>query len=289
MSDQYRFFLTGQPPDVQGDDSLSEHNPTTTALHEAVRAKAYHFVECLVRSGFVATATARGQTALDVAVQMKSQNHVSRNNAGSNSSSDLHHIIALLQQSAEPLVRGRKRHNLPIGWTAIALDKLGTVYQEDSIDSDVAALTFVKPSYGLLQDRRLALGYRKIANQNHTYYLDPIRFLKSHASISDPIREVTNATEATFTDSWYLENIEETRKRPTELRQDSRRWYRVIVAIGAFIEKATITVAGSLLFWSNIFLLSCLGLAQFTFLMFSFCLGQLKWTLRGDIRRSITN
>lgn len=239
VSDQYRFFLTGYSPDVQGDESPSKHNPITTALHEAVRAEAYDVVEYLVRSGFVVTVTAKDQTPLDLAVAIESRNHILRQNGNS---SNLHRIIALLQQSAKPLVRGGLSHSLPIGWTAISLPKFGTAYQEDSIDSDVAALTFVKPRYGLLQDRRLALGYRKIASQNQTYYLDPIRFLKSQASKSATGTRIPYATESTFTNSWYLEDVQETRKPPAKLRQDSRRWYRMIAAIGAFIEELASTI-----------------------------------------------
>jgi len=200
----------------------------TTALHDAVRASNYDVVEYLVRTDFVLTVRdAAGMTALQLA------NHVAQDISKAESAAKHlknNQIIALLRQNRAE--RPDFAGSLPLGWEEI---RLGTrsVYRETSINSDADPLTFIKPREGLLQNKKLALGQRKIAASGQAYYLDPLRFLQAK---SKGLGRAEIATKPTYDEDWYLREAENVAKPPSDPRSDRRLWYRFLVVLYYFVE-----------------------------------------------------
>ena len=239
-----QFYLTGQSPDRRDDEPIDERNLVRTALHDAVRASSYSVVEYLVRTNFnVGVKDALGKSALDVAeeigasvAKVGTKKHHIQNNQ----------IIALLRQSKSPLDRLSRLgfqptlETLPLGWEATDLGAGTTVYQETSIESEADPLTFIKPSEGLLENRKIALGQRKITGQGQVYYLDPLRFL--HTKIKGSER-AESAAEATYGEDWYEKKAQEIRAVPLDPYSDQRRWYRLLMTAYYVLEYVATRVA----------------------------------------------
>lgn len=239
-----QFYLTGLSPDWYDDEPLSEKDLVRTALHDAVRASSYSVVEYLVRTSFnVGVKDASGRTAVDLAeelgrgvikVEMKKQ-HFQNNQ-----------IIALLRQTKPPFDRHPKHglqptsETLPLGWKATQLGGGPTVYQETSIESEADPLTFIKPREGLLENRRLALGQRRVTGQGKVYYLDPLRFL--HTNIEGSER-AESAAEAKYNEDWYRKKAREFRALPGEPLSDMRPWSRITTTADYVLKYLTNQVA----------------------------------------------
>ena len=216
-------FLTGQGVD-KSDELGEELSPTTTALHEAVKASNYTVVEYLVLTDFYVQARDKdGNSALDLAVEFL---HTGR----ALISAENERIIALLQQnkdiSHDP---GSFNTGLPLGWE-LCLDGNSSTdvhaWRETSIESDHDAITFIQPKAGLWQDRRIALGQRRAqGTTGQVYYLDPLRFLRNSRQRIDKPK---SATEPHFSEQWYAndikQNLEPPPLQPIESLDDQRLW-----------------------------------------------------------------
>ncbi len=195
-----QYFLTGHSRELSEDDTKRPAGLNTTALHESVLASNYTVVEYLVRTDFVVHAiNALGETALDLALRIDSQHRASTNRTDTGSRASNKQIIALLRQNNNLDVK-RALPDLPLGWEALQSDGGRTVYMDTSVDSDTNALTFIKPRYGLLEDQKLILGQRRIAGSGQTYYLDPLRFMRTKIAEN---MVLTTAPEPTYSDIWY--------------------------------------------------------------------------------------
>ena len=225
------FYLTGQSSDWSDDEPMNEKDLMTTALHDAVRAHDYRVVEYLVRTNFnVGAKDVNGQTALALAEELgrgfvnagREMQHIQNNQ-----------IIALLRQTRSPVDRSLRnnsqasRKRLPIGWEAIELDPVVTVYRETSIDSEADSLTFSEPSEGLLENK-LALGQRKVTGQGQAYYLNPLRFL--HAKLKGS-EQATSATVATYGEEWYQQKARDIRTPPSDPLPYRQPWNAIMIRI----------------------------------------------------------
>lgn len=181
-----RFFLTGQPSDLIDDPEVETQAFSTTALHDAVRVSNYEVVEYLVRTNFVVEAQDTfGETALDLIFNLRNPRNRILNNR----------ILALLRQRrTKPTANSNReshiRHpELPIGWEVSIAENGSKIYQETSIGSNIDALTFEQPSAGLLDDKRLVIGERKVKGLGQPYFLDPLRFMSSRVEAADDMYE----------------------------------------------------------------------------------------------------
>lgn len=109
-----------------------------------------------------------------------------------------------------------------------SLADLPPVYRETSIDSLADPLTFIKPRTGLLENKQLALGERKIAGSGQTYYLDPLHFMHTK---SKGITKVEPAKDPAFGDDYYIKNLQDGVKSPSNLLSDQRLWYRIVLRV----------------------------------------------------------
>lgn len=225
---------------------MNESDFVTTALHDAVSASNYDVVEYLVRTDFIIDVLDNsGKTALGTAKSLPKTTELSKASNIANNQ-----IIALLSQGK----RERKsRLTLPVGWDEVKLPGRSFFYRETSIDSDVDPLTFIKPRAGLLEERRLALGQRKIKGSGgQTYYLDPLRFMHTKSKVAAAQTDL-NATEPAFGDDWYIKNLEELASPPEDPFTDGRRWYRILLR--------TVLTLKAALEWLFSFALSTYGIA----------------------------
>lgn len=238
-----QFYLTGQSPDGRDDEPINERDFVRTALHDAVRASNYSVVEYLVRTNFnVGVKDASGKLALDLAeefVASAAKVETKKHHIQSNQ------ILALLRQTKSPFDR-RSRLGLqptgektPLGWEATDLGGGTTVYHETSIESEADSLTFIKPSEGLLENHKIALGQRKVTGQGQVYYLDPLRFL--HTKIKGSERAET-AAEATYSEAWYEKKAQEISAQPLDPHSDRRLWYRLLMNAYYVLEYITTRV-----------------------------------------------
>ena len=195
-----QYFLTGHSRELLEDDTTRPAGLNTTALHESVLASNYTVVEYLVRTDFVVHATnALGETALDLALRIDSRYWASTNRPDTGSRASNKRIIALLRQNTKLDVE-RATSDLPLGWESVQSDDEWTVYRDFTVDSNIEALTFIKPRYGLLEDTKLILGQRRVAGSGQTYYLDPLRFMRTQGADNAIFR---TAPEPTYSDIWY--------------------------------------------------------------------------------------
>lgn len=153
---QTRYYMTRELPENL--DNINDFS--TTALYDSVLALHYSAVEQLVRMGFVVNAlNDRKMTAYQIAMRTH------RNQP----SIDTVRILALLTQSTRhpvPITPLRMDPStVPLGWEIRSFDisdcgipkKLEYFYE-----SFTNSHTFERPKFSLFEDRRLALGYRKI-------------------------------------------------------------------------------------------------------------------------------
>ena len=215
--------MTGELP-----ENLDDINDfSTTALHDSVLALHYSAVEQLVRMGFVVNALSeKRMTALQIAMQIHSKNP----------SIDIVRILALLKQSTKHPVHitplGVDPSTVPLGWEIRSLDvsdrgspkKLEYFYE-----SFTNSHTFTRRSFSLFEDRRLALGYRRILGNGQTHYLDLVRFIDPEQSESKG--ESASDRQLVFDDDWYRNEparSEEERSKVVQLRyllkQNISRW-----------------------------------------------------------------
>ena len=201
ISPRTRYYMTGQlPVHLDSLDGFSR-----TALHDSIYENSYVAVEALIRAGFVVSAEdSCGQTALERAVELKKNPagfHIDRRAAlasirathgndyplpaysRSTNFNQLDRIINLLEQNqgigsirnlpSKAPDTNRDSHP-PRGWELMTGNK---IYLETYTES----LTLQPPDFSLLEDRRLALGYRRFTGgEGQTYHLDLITFLDSN-------------------------------------------------------------------------------------------------------------
>ena len=168
--------MTGQPSDLVDDQELETQAFSTTALHEAVRASNYDVVEYLVRTNFMVESEDKaGKTALDLVTDMTSPRDRIQSNR----------IFALLKQRRTKTTANSNSKALPIGWEVSTAGNGSKVYKETSIRSNTDALTFEKPCAGLLDDKRLVVGERKVKGLGQPYFLDPLRFMSNRVEVPD--------------------------------------------------------------------------------------------------------
>ena len=241
-----RYYLTGQSPDLRGDESLNEEDFMTTALHDAVKTSNYEVVEYLVRTNFIVNVPdGAGETALDVAERMARQ---ATNDVNTAKHIKVNQIRVLLGQSKpgrprSPSLKADRIANLPIGWEETKL-YTGSLYFETSIDSDTNPITFIRPQKGLLEERRLALGQRMIAGSSgQTYYLDPLRFMHTKSRGN---WKVDVASEPTYGDEWYLKEMKNVAEAPQDPLSDARRWYRITYRIARELSLVTSSLIRSI-------------------------------------------
>ena len=197
----------------------------TTSLHDAVRVGNYPVVEYLVRSGFVVTARdSDNKTATDIALEL----------ATPRSKRAYREILDFLSQHPS---NSRLKLELPLGWDRFEVENGLSGFRETSIDHVVHPLTFQKPRASLLQDRKLVIAERQVKGfDNQTYTLNPIRFLAT-AKNADSVQI---ARAKVFTDQWFREEIDRTRRPPPlPASQDERWWFRYtarfLIAIRPYI------------------------------------------------------
>ena len=202
----FQYFLTGHSRELSENDTKRPAGLNTTALHESVLASNYTVVEYLVRTDFVVHAiNALGETALDLALRIDSQHRASPNGPDTGSWASNKQIIALLRQNKNLDVE-RALPDLPLGWEPVQFDAERTVYRDTTLDSDIEALTFIKPRYGLLEDQKLILGQRRIEGSGQTYYLDPLRFMRTKDAENVSL---ATAPEPTYSNTWYQNEARE--------------------------------------------------------------------------------
>ncbi|MCJ1471516.1 hypothetical protein MMC13_000156 [Lambiella insularis] len=244
-----RFYLTGQPSDLADEQETYSQAFSTTALHEAVRASNYDVVEYLVRTDFVVDAEDQhGMKAIDIAMELGAKrDHIQSNR-----------IVALLNQRHSKVSADQRNDaSLPIGWETIVTSSGTKVYKETSIRSDTDAVTFIVPRAGLLEDKRLVVGERKVKGLGQPYLLDPLRFMSSRAEEFEELnqrqsdyrkefrfsgtrrlrpnpsgrplpRESSIAKEPHYNDSWYQKELEATASPPAvNLLEDERSLIRI--------------------------------------------------------------
>lgn len=226
-----KFYLLGHLADFRDDEVVNEGEFISTALHAAVEAVNYEVVEYLVGTDFnISVENSSGKTALQVAESRPTisdkADHL-RNNQ----------IIALLRQSKA--LRSKTFHprqstanQLPIGWEETKFTSC-SVYRETSIESHVDSLTFIKPRYGLLVDNRLALGQREVKGSGQTYYIDPLRFMKKSSKAAKP---VIMATEPTYGDEWFRQDVRDVTKPLIDPLTAKELWYRVVIGVTYFLK-----------------------------------------------------
>jgi hypothetical protein len=229
-----KFYLTGQPPDLRDGEPINEQDLVTTALHDAVMVSNYEVVEYLVRTNFIVNVRdGAGRTGLQLAENLA--RHIS-NDTDAIKHIKTNQIIALLRQSETDYRRSYRLHpdsatTLPLGWEEVKL-AIGSVYRETSIESKADPLTFIKPRAGLLQDKRLALGQRKVAGSGQAYYLDPLRFMRTKSKASG---RVESASEPAYGDASYLQEVQNVAKPPSDPLSDERLWYRIVLKVLYFL------------------------------------------------------
>lgn len=233
-TDLAKFYLTGQSPDLRDGEPINEQDLVTTALHDAVMVSNYEVVEYLVRTNFIVSVRdGAGRTGLQLAENLA--RHIS-NDTDAAKHIKTNQIIALLRQSKTDHLTSYGLHpdratTLPLGWEEVKL-AMGSVYRETSIDSEADPLTFIKPRAGLLQDKRLALAQRKFAGSGQAYYLDPLRFMHTKWKASG---RVESASEPTYSDVWYLREVQNVAKPPSDPLTDERLWYRIVLRVSYFL------------------------------------------------------
>ena len=222
---QTRYYMTGELP--ENIDNINDFS--TTALHDSVLARHYSAVEQLVRMGFVVNAlNDRKMTALQIAMQLHNQFP---------QSIDTVRILALLKQStSHPVHIGpsdKVSSTVPLGWEIRSFDLRDREKLEFFYESFTNSHTFRRPKFSLFEDRRLALGYRKILGNGQTYYLDLVRFIDPGQSESKG--ETASDRKFVFDDEWYLNEparseaerskVEQLRHLPTTGMQKTQRNY----------------------------------------------------------------
>ncbi|KAI9869648.1 MAG: hypothetical protein M1830_005254, partial [Pleopsidium flavum] len=213
-SPQARFFLTGELPDQEDIDSNSGFS--TTALHEAVLARCYDAVEYLLRIQFpVHVLNQQRQTPFQLAKAL------AQDSAEPHQKLQSLRILALMKQN---VAEADDESALPIGWVAKELTSGRCVYNEIYTNS----ITFKMPKFSLFEDRRLALGFRKIKALGQTYFVDLIRFISWDIpeAQNEPLDGWTSYDEA-----WFKRDIRETKARVLETPTWLTNSYRVVCFI----------------------------------------------------------
>ena len=215
---QTRYYMTGELPENL--DNINDFS--TTALHDSVLALHYSAVEQLVRMGFVVNALSdKKVTALQIAMQIHSKN----------ASTDSVRILGLLKQSTKHPVHiaplGSDPSSVPLGWELRSFDvsdRGGPKKLDYFYESFTSSHTFTRPRFSLFEDRRLALGYRRILGNGQTYYLDLVRFINPEQSESKG--ESASDRQYVFDDDWYRNEparSEEERSNVEQLRHLLKR------------------------------------------------------------------
>jgi hypothetical protein len=195
-----RFFLRGESPDGFNDDldvkriSFVEDIKATSVLHEAVFSCFYPAVEYIVQnSAFPSIVRDRnGQTALDLALSMKVSDLEPWQVSSVNT------IIELLLQRTK---LKQPDSNLPLVWEQIHLSACLVAYRESSVNPQNPSLTFVPPTYSLLQETHIQLGPRPSSPGGLTYSLDLVRFMHR------PPVEASDQAANVFDDGRYTSDI----------------------------------------------------------------------------------
>ncbi|KAL8794635.1 MAG: hypothetical protein Q9195_002831 [Heterodermia aff. obscurata] len=244
-------FLTGSGVD-KSDELGEEPSPSTTALHEAVKASNYAVVEYLVLTGFYVQARDKdGKSALDLAVESL---HAGR----ARKPIENEQIIALLQQnkyiSHGP---GSLNAGFPLGWepcidhnSLIACtDPPLQAWRETSVESDHDAITFTQPKAGLWQDRRIELGQSRAQGiTGQVYYLDPMRFLRNPRRRFDKLK---TPTKPYFGDIWYANDIKQNLEPPplslVDALADQKPWLKDLFRLWLTFKVAISSSYGNIL------------------------------------------
>lgn len=196
---QARFFMTGELPDQEDIDVAGGFS--TTALHEAVLARCYPAVEFLLCLKFPVHVLNRNrQTPFQLAKTLAQDTTEPHQKLQSL------RILALMKQKVG---ESDEKADLPIGWAAKKLTLGHYVYTEFYTNS----ITFKIPKFSLFEDRRLALGFRRITALGQTYCIDLIRFL----TYDNPEADYGCLTESTtYNEAWFTKNVEETKTQLLE-------------------------------------------------------------------------
>lgn len=229
-----RYYMTGKLPEGETKESEIIQNCTTTALHQCVGIRSYEAVEQLVKHGFVVDARdAKHWTALGYARATMQQDcnkedphqrpplttvnsdALTPQSPNKNRAMELNRIIGLLEQNTSHAPSstyaglGSRSQSiskiaaqLPLGWEAHS-SKSSKCY----IESYTNSLTFKPPCFSLFDDRRLALGYRRMQGDGHTYFLDLIQFITADNLIeAQPISHSAFGSRfPAYDDRWFLD------------------------------------------------------------------------------------
>ena len=197
-SHQARFFISGELPD---DDDIDDGEAySTTALHEAISARCIPAVRFLLSLQFPAfVLNSRRQTPLETSQAM------CRNAPNVRLKTRSESILRLVQQ-AIAVTDTSKNLNLPLGWTATPLSSGEYVYHEIHTNS----ITFRIPSFGLWEERRLALGFKNLTSIGQSFFFDIVRFISAEDIMSD---KLALSKDLVFDDAWFQRDIERTKRR----------------------------------------------------------------------------
>ena len=160
-----------------------------------------------------------GKTALDLVTDMTSPRDRIQSNR----------IFALLKQRRTKTTANSNSKALPIGWEVSTAGNGSKVYKETSIRSNTDALTFEKPCAGLLDDKRLVVGERKVKGLGQPYLLDPLRFMSNRVEQGSFAGRPKSAKMPHYDDTWYHREIEATAS-PLKVKpwEDDRVWVRFL-------------------------------------------------------------
>ncbi|KAK3166658.1 hypothetical protein OEA41_009783 [Lepraria neglecta] len=229
-----RYYMTGRLPEGDTRESEIIQNCTTTALHECVGIRSYEAVEQLVKHGFVVDARdAKHWTAFGYAQATMQQDRnkedphqrpplttvnfdaLTPQSPNKSRAVRLNRIIGLLEQNTSHApsstyagLGSRSRPistitaQLPLGWE-VSSSKSSKCY----IESYTNSLTFKPPRFSLFDDRRLALGYRGMQGDGHTYFLDLIQFITADKLIeAQPFSDSGFGSRfPVYDDRWFLD------------------------------------------------------------------------------------
>lgn len=208
-SPQSRHFFTGELPDESDLDADGAF--FTTALHEAISAYNLFAVQYLLYVHFpIYVQDRQGQTPLQLAESM-ARSEVKEDDQPSKVlrgklSEESRAIFDTIKRttSTDP-----DRWDLPLGWTAKNLASGRYVYEELYTHS----ITFKPPTFGLWQERRLTLGFKRLSSLGQSFLIDLVRFIVSATEAFDE-GAIDRALD--FDDLWFRLDIQNTKVGKTD-------------------------------------------------------------------------
>lgn len=125
-------------------------------------------------------------------------------------------IIGLLSKNAIP-----EREGLPLGWKSHEISSDLTLFYETTISPSNPSVTFQKPSFSLLQERRIALGSPDGVHSGPVYKFDLVRF----------IEKPTSAVSGNdlFDINWYKSDLLDPHMLLQEAQTKKRGWDSILL------------------------------------------------------------